>query len=70
MSKAEFKNGQVLGIVVNQGGEMETVKVRHGGEGEEFQMGISTFADKQSLPLRGEGIQYAIPSLEDELSSR
>ena len=70
MSQAEFENGQVLGIIVNEKGEMETVKVRHNGEGEEFQMGISTFGNKQSLPLRGEGIQYAIPSLEEELSSR
>ena len=70
MSKTEFENGQVLGVIVNEKGEMETVKVRHNGEGEEFQMGISTFGNRQSLPLSGEAIQYTIPKLKEELSSR
>jgi hypothetical protein len=69
MSRHEFENDQVLGVVCAEG-QMELVKVRHEEGREEFEMGISTFNSKRSLPLSGEGIQYTIPSLGEELSRK
>jgi hypothetical protein len=72
MSKLEFEEGQILGVVASQEGSVNVVEVRHTdllvGKREEFRSGNTVYCSKYSLPMHGEGIQYTFPGLKKELS--
>jgi len=72
MSKHEFKEGQVLGVITDKEGLLDVVKVEHqtvrGGKIEQFRSGNTYYGSKLSLPMNGKGIQYTFPGLKKELS--